>query len=125
MAAAVAVPTATGSVAGLPGYQATGTIAISASPATYTTGGIVMNLNQAAIKASRTPQRVYVSGLAGYTFVYVKGTTNANGLLMIFVPKVTGAAADDPMIELTNALAIPAALSGDTINFVATYAGME
>lgn len=105
-------------------YFVGGTVAISASPATYTAGGIAFNLNQSEVKAQRTPSDVQIQGIAGYTYSYVKGTDNSNGLLRIFVPKVTGAAADDHMIELTDALAIPAALSGDTISFQGRWKGM-
>lgn len=106
-------------------YNVGGTVAISASPATYTTGGIVFNLNQADVKASRTPSDIEIHAISGYVYRYVKGTDNSNGLLRIYVPKVTGAAADDPMIELTSALAIPAGVSGDTISFQARWKGME
>lgn len=105
-------------------YNVGGTIAITASPATYTTGGIVFNLNQADVKASRTLSDAEIHGINGYEYRYVKGTDNSNGLLRIFVPKVTGAAADGPMIELSNALAIPADLSGDTISFQGRWKGM-
>lgn len=105
-------------------YNVGGTIAITASPATYTTGGIVFNLNQADVKASRTLNDAEIHGIAGYEYRYIKGTDNSNGLLRIYVPKVTGAAADDPMIELTSALAIPAAVSGDTISFQGRWKGM-
>jgi hypothetical protein len=43
MADAVATPTPTFQRAGGDGYRVTGTIAISASPATYATGGIVLS----------------------------------------------------------------------------------
>lgn len=121
MAAAKAVPTVTGSVAG-PGYQISGSLAIDVSPATYTTGGIALNFLQALVKASRTPSRVFIEGIAGYTYAYVKGTDASNGKLMIFVQD---AVATNPLLEMANALAIAAGLSGDTINFVATFAGME
>lgn len=95
---------------------------ISASPATYTTGGIACNLNNALVKASRTPRFVSIYGLAGYTYVYVKGTDNSNGLLKIFVQDgVSG----NPLAEMANALAIPAGVSGDTILANAMWAGME
>jgi len=123
MAAAVATLTVTKQWADQ-AYHVLGTVAITVSPATYTTGGIVFNLNQASVKASRTLENATILGQAGYTYRYIKGTDNSNGLLMIFVPKVTGEAADDPMVELSNALAIPAGLSGDTITFAGIWKGM-
>ena len=122
MAAAVATP-----VVGTGGwadqrYHHTGQVTISASPATYTTGGIVFNLNIPLIKASRTPSQVWLYGLAGYIYVYVKGTDNSNGLLKIFVQDGVSA---NPLAEMANALAIPAGVSGDTIEFSALWKGME
>ena len=103
-------------------YTVRGTCAISASPATYTPGGIVMNLNQSNVKASRTPTGVTVTGQSGYVYSYVKGTDNSNGLLKIFA-QTSGAAAGDPLAEIPTA-AIPAAVSSDTIGFTAQYLGM-
>lgn len=103
-------------------YDVIATLAISASPATYTTGGIALNLNQASIKASRTPDVVQVSGQSGYIYNYVKGADNSNGLLKIFVQDAT---ATNPLAELGNGTAIPAGVSGDVITATITYKGME
>jgi hypothetical protein len=102
-------------------YRVFGTLAVDASPAVYVTGGIAMNLNQAAIKASRTPIRVTVVGQAGYVYEYAPGSDNSNGKLLIRA-QTSGAAEDDPLGELA-ASAIPAACSGDSITFEAVYAG--
>ncbi len=102
-------------------YTVLGTLAIGASPLEYTTGGIVMNLNQAAIKASRTPIRVTVIGQAGYFYEYDPGTDNSNGKLLIRA-QTNAASEDDPLGQLA-ASAIPAACSGDSITFEAVYAG--
>ena len=99
-----------------------GTIAVDVSPATYVTGGIPMNLNQSNIKASRTPEKITIYGQTGYVYIYVKGTDNSNGLLKIFVQ---GAAETDPLEEMANALAIPAGVSGDTIEWDGRWKGME
>jgi hypothetical protein len=106
-----------------PMFMATGTVAISASPAAYATGGIVMSLVNALIKAQRPPKQVDVVGKAGYIYRYIPGTTLANGLLMIFA-QTNAAAEDAPLGELA-VTAIPAACSGDTITFEARWLGMN
>ena len=103
-------------------YHHTGTVTISASPATYSMGGIPFNLNNPLIKASRTPSQVWLYGQAGYIYVYVKGTDNSNGKLKIFVQD---GVATNPLAEMADALAIPAGVSGDTIEFSALWKGME
>lgn len=100
-------------------YNVMGTIAISASPGTYPTGGYTLSLADPLIKASRLPLMVIVQGLAGYVYVFVPGTTIANGTLKV----LTGAAAQSALTEFT-AGATPAAVSGDTIKFWAIWAGM-
>lgn len=106
---------------GLPGYTSRGTLVVGASPGTYTIGGILLNLNQALVKASRTPISVTITGIAGYIYEYIKGTDNSNGKLMIRA-QTNAAAAGDPLGELA-ASAIPAGVSGDTITYTASYAG--
>jgi hypothetical protein len=98
-----------------------GTIAISASPATYVTGGIAMSLFLPLVKATLTPIIVVIQGINGYIYKYVAGADASTGLLKIFVQDgVSG----NPLAEMANATAIPAAVSGDTINFQATFIGM-
>lgn len=121
--AAVATPTVVNQYADS-NYHVTGTIAIDASPLEYRTGGLVLNMNQAAIKASRKPLRVTISGIAGYVYSYSPGTDNSDGKLMIFA-QTASASEDDPLGQLANAVAIPAACSGDTLSFTAAYKGME
>lgn len=104
-------------------YHVTATLAIGASPLEYATGGIAMNLNQAAIKASRTPLRVQVSGQAGFIYEYDPGTDNSNGKLLIRA-QTNAAAEDAPLGELAVA-AIPAAVSGDSIVAEILYSGMQ
>jgi len=103
-------------------YYALGTVAIGASPLTYTAGGMAMSLLVPLIKASRTPLKVTVSGRTGYIFKYIPGTDASNGLLMIFVQD---AVAGNPLLEMADATAIPAAVSGDTIGFEAVFHGQE
>ena len=126
MAAAIATPTPNSSLptgkGGGDGYRSFGSIAISASPATYTTNGIPLSFMQAGIKAQRTPLTVSVGGKAGYIFVYIAGTDASNGKLKVFVQD---AVATNPLAEMADALAIPAGLSGDTIGYTALWLGME
>lgn len=96
-----------------------GTVAITPSPATYTTGGIACTFaSYEAIKTSLAPFRSRIesqpaagSGAATkYLYQYLPGADNTKGLLQIF----TGAAAQSALTELS-AGAIPAGVSGDTI----------
>jgi len=103
-------------------YFVKGTITISASPATYTTGGMVMNLLIPLIKASRTPIWIDIVGQTGYEYQYIPGADASSGLLKIFVQD---AVATNPLAEMANALAIPAALSGDVITFLAIFNGQN
>jgi hypothetical protein len=125
MAAAVATPTVQDIkhtwVAG-DAYFVHATITISASPATYTSGGIVCNLLIPLIKASRTPRMVQVQGISGYTYAYIKGTDASNGLLKVLVQD---GVSQDPLAELTNAGAIPAGVSGDTIEALIIFGGQN
>jgi hypothetical protein len=121
MADAVATPTPTFQRAGGDGYRVTGTIAISASPAVYVANGIVLSFLQAAIKAQRVPRSVVITGISGYVYSYVAGTTAGDGLLRIFA-QTSAASEDDPLGQLA-ASAIPAAVSSDTITFNALWDG--
>ncbi len=103
-------------------FKVYGTLAIGASPLTYTLGGIAMALNDPLIKASRAPQSVDVKGQAGYIYRYVKGTDNTNGLLRIYEQSGVD---DTPLDEFDDTVAIAAAISGDTINFVAEFLGQN
>jgi hypothetical protein len=99
------------------GYMlhALGTVAVGADPLTYATGGIIMSLVNSQIKAQRLPQKVEIKGRAGYDFVYVPGATLALGKLKVHTTAVTELAA----------AAVPAALSGDVIQFEAIFVGQN
>src|SRR5208337_2719613 len=101
-------------------YNVLANVAISASPATYVPGGIPMSFFAPLVKASRTPVRVTLQGQAGYIYTYVPGVDASAGLLQIWVQNI-GAA--DPLAELGQ-IAIPAAVSGDTITALALFNGM-
>ena len=108
-------------------YFVAGNIAISASPATYTTGGIVCSLFVPLIKATFAPLLVQVQGQGlGTTgtlfeYRYVPGADASSGLLKIFT---TGTATQAGLAELTSGAAIPADVSTDTIIFIAIFNGM-
>lgn len=92
----------------------TGTI--TASPATYTTGGIPCNLAAPAlVKAQRPPQFVDIISANGWFYAYINGSNSTNGTLKIFTALGT---------ELANNAAIPAGNSGDTLTFRACFLGM-
>lgn len=100
-------------------YRVIGTLAVAASPGTYSAGGITCPLNIYAIKATRLPLRLSIGGQSGYVYKYIPGTTLANGKLKI----LTGAAAQSPLTELS-AGAMPAGISGDVITFEGEWTSM-
>ena len=93
-----------------------GTVAIGASPLTYATGGVAMSFTGLEpLKTSNlTPLWCDVRSVSGSGYVYIYNASS--GKLQIF----TGAAAQSPLTELS-AGAVPAAVSGDTINFKAEF----
>ena len=104
-----------------------GTIAISASPATYTTGGLALNFNPLSNGENgfiqldvpnTTPVQVYIDSVGGGLFEY--GWNKANNTIQIFAASA-GAAGSAPFAELGNGVAIPAGVSGDTIAFEAVF----
>ena len=109
-------------------YMAVGNVAVSASPATYVTGGIPMSFFVPLIKVNTFPPilvQVQGQGLGttGTLFVYeyVPGVDASAGLLKIFAQ---GAGSGDGMAEIA-ASAIPADVSGDTLTFFAIFNGMQ
>lgn len=104
-------------------YFVVGNITISANPATYTTGGIACSfLGISEFKATRIPLIVIIKNQTGYAYEYIPGVDASSGLLKIFVQDAT---ATNPLAEMANGTTIPAAVSGDTIQFFAIFTGME
>jgi hypothetical protein len=109
-------------------YFVEGTISISASTATYTTGGIACSFLQPLIKVTRTPVLVQVQGQGVGTtgtlfeYRYVPGVDASAGLLKIFTG---GAGSAAGLAEFTSSGAIPADVSTDTITFIAIFNGMN
>lgn len=111
-----------------------GVAAISASPATYPTGGLALNWTTlttvpegAQIPVNPTdiaaPVEVRFESQAGSGWVYRwKKSTNT---LQIMAASGGTAGTGAPEEEMTNATAIPAGVSGDTIAFKATFVRMR
>lgn len=93
-----------------------GTITASGN---YTTDGDTLSFVNAAIKSASVPLLVIVTGKAGYTYVFVPGTTQANGKLLVFYCDYAASSAG-PLIQIPQA-AYPAGVTGDTINFYALF----
>ena len=103
-------------------YALVANVAIGASPLTYKAGGITMSFLVPLVKASRAPIYVNVFGQNGYIYKFIPGTDASNGKLLIFVQD---AVATNPLLEMADALAIPAAVSGDTIIAHALFNGQN
>lgn len=103
-------------------YFVLGTISITPSPATYVSGGIAFNLIVPLMKATRAPWFVDINGRTGYQYVYFFGADATSGTLRIFSQDGTPG---NPLAELGNGAAIPAAISSDYITFMAIFQGME
>lgn len=108
-------------------YFVVGTLSVSASTATYVTGGIPCNFFIPLIKATFPPLAVQIwgqgLGTTGtlFEYRYVPGADASSGLLKIFTGGAGGTAG---LAELTQ-IAIPADVSGDTITFLAIFNGMQ
>jgi len=112
---------ATASVSGITAYHdgfaynMIATVTVDASPSTYATGGITLNLFGPRIYANHAPLFVSFTSVAGYNLIYIPGTSASNGLVKVF--------AAGSGTELS-AAAVPAGLSGDTIKMYAVWKGM-
>lgn len=94
-----------------------GTLAVSASPATYLTNGLPVTFDTASkekVKSSTlVPMWGFIQGVAGYQYTY----DPVHGTIRIFESPAVASAPSvaAPGTELTNGSAIPAGVSGDTI----------
>ncbi|HEY6020818.1 MAG TPA: hypothetical protein VIY48_13250 [Candidatus Paceibacterota bacterium] len=118
MAAATATATVTKAFKAGRVIRAYGTVAITASPDTYTTGGITLSFAGKIPGTQRAPLNVDFNGVSGFNYSYVKGTNISDGKIMIRVNDAGGVNA--PEGEHT-AVAIVAGVSGDTITFSADF----
>lgn len=103
-----------------------GTIAVSPAADTYLTGGLTLSFaGISGIPQSSVPVEVRVWSEAaanGYQFQYIRGTTNANGKLVIRASVTVVNGTGPATVEMTNTTAIPAAISGDTaLRFKASW----
>ena len=114
MADAVATPTVTRIFKMGRVIRAYGTLAIGASPLTYPTGGVVLDLSS-KVPSTKTPLNVTIEGIGAYDYRYIPGTTSANGKVLAR----DGAGAEHA------AAAVAAGVSGDTIRFVADLDGLR
>lgn len=93
------------------------TIAVTANPDTYATGGLTLSLAVKNNPANRPPVMTWVwseDPANGYIFMYQSGTTIANGKLCIMASVTVVNGTGPVCVQMTNATAIPAAISGDT-----------
>lgn len=93
-----------------------GTVAISAAPGTYATGGLALSFNVAGLVNASAPVEVVFRSTAGaatkYSYDYVPAATPtiANGKIAVYTGDAEVAAG-----------ATPAGVSGDTIWFKAKF----
>lgn len=120
MATAVATPTITRRFKVGRTIQVFGTIAITASPATYATGGLVCDFSGKIPGCKKAPLNVEVNGINGFWYSFAYGSGINNGKLLAYVATSVGGG-NLPQTEATNAAAIPAGISGDTISFNAQF----
>jgi hypothetical protein len=113
MAESTAVPTITRIFKMGRVIRAYGTLAVGASTLTYATGGIALDFSS-KVASRRPPLHVHVEGLSAFDYRYIPGTSNALGKLFV----KDGAGAEHA------AAAVDAAVSGDTIKFVADFDGL-
>lgn len=96
-----------------------GTLAVDAAADTYAVGGLVLGAanfrGKVVIPVEQAPRYLFAKGRAGYMYEY----NVATGKLLVRA-QTNAAAEDAPLGELA-AAAIPAALSGDVISFVALF----
>ena len=95
-----------------------GTLAASASADTYAAGGLVASCaGISGIPQTEPPVRVDIwSETPGNAFVfkYITGTTSANGKVAIFTTNTVNLGVNAPVVEMTAATALGAAIFGDT-----------
>lgn len=95
--------------------EVVGTIAFTGN---YTTGGDTLSLASAKVPSSEAPIDVDINGKAGFVYQFDKGTTLANGKVLVFCN--TAGAANAALGEHT-AVALVAGVTGDTVRFRALF----
>jgi len=96
-----------------------GTLAIDASADTYAAGGLVLDATnfrgKTVLSPEVKPKILLARGIAGYVYEY-----DRTGGKLLVRAQTNAAAEDAPLGELADA-AIPAGVSGDTVNFFALF----
>lgn len=92
-----------------------GTIAVEAAAATYATNGLTVSLSRGDLEASELIEARAWSNTSGW--IYAMTATK----FLIFGQEPTGGAGVLALSEFTNGAAIPAGVSGDTINIELTF----
>jgi hypothetical protein len=96
-----------------------GTVAIDAAPDTYDVAGLTLNLVSGTLQGG-VPDEVRFYSANGWVYKYVAGTKITDGKIEIWGQEPTNAGAGAlPLTEL-GAVAIPASVSGDTIEIIFT-----
>jgi len=98
------------------GLLVCGALAVDAAADTYAAGGLALGAaefrGKLLLSAESKPKYMLVSGIAGYHYEYKVSTGK------LFIRQ--SAAAANPEAEIPTA-AVPAAVSGDTISFMALF----
>ena len=97
-------------------YEISGTVALSAATDTYATNGLAFDISKLSVPGSALPIYFNVRGIGGFVYVFVAGSTRANGKLVI----QQSAAAGNPFGEYSNGAALTAPYA-DTITFTAKF----
>jgi hypothetical protein len=133
MAVAVATPSVGTQINAIDNTQKSlivrGTIKVDAGPKAYAAGGLVCDLTPLAsvVPVGQAPLYLFAwsqptaaspnTTMYGYSFL--PGTTLANGKFQIWEQSGVD---DTPLDEFDDTVAIPAGVSGDTIQFEAVFA---
>jgi hypothetical protein len=68
--------------------------------------------------SSQLPKIVVITGIAGYSYSYIAGTTNQNGTVAVFQG---GASASNPQAQI-GTTTYPSGVTGDTVSGYADFA---
>lgn len=94
-----------------------GTMAITGGT-DYVNNGLACSFAGLVKGSSRPPEWVSIKGIAGFLYAFNVGTTQANGLFLIFVNNTGGTNAAFPQHTVA---AVVSGVTGDTISFYAVF----
>ena len=96
-----------------------GTLAASGS---YVAGGDTLDFSgQGNLPVATPPRDLFVHGVAGFVYEFVRGALLTNSKLKVRGHTPTSATAGVIPLEEITAAAYPAGVTGDTISFVAVF----